>query len=121
MPIWYVYLLRCCDNSLYVGISTDVNRRLRQHNSGHGAKYAQLKGPVHLAWREPMRDRSAAMRRAAAIKRLPRHAKEQLILGDADPAAIRNMVLGKESANPTGRRSDDDLRDALSPAEQDRW
>lgn len=120
MPTWYVYLIRCCDNSLYPGVTTDPVRKLQELNSGRGSMYAWRKRPVHLAWCEPMRDRSAAMRRKAAIRRLPTHQKEQLVLGGADPAMVRALMLGEPWTDPSGRRSDVGSLDELSPAERDR-
>lgn len=76
---WYVYMLRCGDGSLYTGSTTDVARRLREHQSGKGAKYTRSHPPVTLAYTEPAADRSAAFRREAAIKRLSRAEKWKLL------------------------------------------
>jgi predicted GIY-YIG superfamily endonuclease len=76
---WSVYILRCADRSLYTGVSTDVPRRVRQHNAGLASRYTRSRLPVQLAYRESSADRGAALRREAAIKRLSRQAKEQLI------------------------------------------
>lgn len=84
MP-WAVYLVRCADDSLYTGIATDVARRLAEHNSGTGARYTRARGPVTLLYQEPAVDRSAALRREAAIKRLPRRLKDRLIRGEPLP------------------------------------
>ncbi len=121
MFTWYVYLIRCCDNSLYPGVTTDPIRKLQELNSGRGSMYAWRKRPVHLAWSERMRDRSAAMRRKAAIRRLPTHQKEQLVLRGADPAMVRAVMLGESWSDPSGRRSDVGSLDELCPAERDRW
>ena len=69
---WYVYMLRCGDGSLYTGSTTDVARRLREHQNGTGAKYTRTRPPVSLAYTEEVPDRSTAQRREAAIKKLPR-------------------------------------------------
>ena len=76
---WYVYMLRCGDGSLYTGSTTDVDRRLREHQSGTGARYTRSRPPVTLAYVEEAPDRSAAQRREAAIKKLPRDQKWKLI------------------------------------------
>lgn len=81
MP-WAVYLVRCADGSLYTGVATDVARRVAEHNAGTGARYTRARGPVALVHQEPARDRSAAQRREAAIKRLPRPLKERLARGE---------------------------------------
>ncbi len=76
---WYVYMLRCGDGSLYTGSTTDVERRLREHQGGTGARYTRSRPPVTLAYAEEAPDRSAAQRREAAIKKLPRAQKLKLI------------------------------------------
>ena len=78
MP-WYVYILRCGDNTLYTGITDDVPRRLAAHRAGKGAKYTRGRGPLELVYQEQVPDKSAALRREAAIKRLRRGEKERLI------------------------------------------
>ena len=77
--VWYVYMLRCGDGSLYTGSTTDVDRRLREHQNGTGARYTRSRLPVILAYVEEAPDRSAAQRREAAIKKLPRAQKLKLI------------------------------------------
>lgn len=76
---WSVYLVRCSDGSLYTGITKDVGRRVDQHNAGKGAAYTRSRRPVQLAHRQNMFTRSQALIREAAIKRLPRSKKEELI------------------------------------------
>lgn len=80
---WYVYLLRCADGSLYAGITTDIHRRLAEHNAirGPGARYTRARQPVELAYLEPAADRSAATRRERELKRLGRVAKQALVAG----------------------------------------
>jgi putative endonuclease len=74
----YVYLLRCADNSLYCGWTTDVQRRLAAHRAGAASRYTRSRGPIELAAVVPVADRSAALREEARIKRLPRAGKLQL-------------------------------------------
>ena len=76
---WYVYMLRCGDGTLYTGVTDDVPRRLAAHRSGKGAKYTRGRGPLELVYQEQVPDKSAALRREAAIKRLSRAEKEKLI------------------------------------------
>lgn len=76
---WYVYMLRCCDGSLYTGCTVDVARRLREHNAGTGAKYTRSRLPVTLAYEEPCADRSEALKREYALKQLTHRQKETLI------------------------------------------
>ena len=76
---WFVYMLRCGDGSLYTGYTDNVARRLAVHQSGKGAKYTRSRPPVTLAYQEELPDKSSAMRREAAIKRLTRRQKLELI------------------------------------------
>ena len=84
-PGWWVYLLRCADGSLYTGITTDVARRLAEHNGegGEGARYTRGRRPVVLAYQEPADSRASAARREAAIRRLSRAGKLALCNGEA--------------------------------------
>jgi putative endonuclease len=74
----YVYLLRCADDTLYCGWTTDVERRLAAHRAGTASRYTRSRRPIELAAVVPVADRSAALREEARIKRLPRTAKLQL-------------------------------------------
>ncbi len=77
---YYVYILECCDGSLYTGITTDVAKRLEEHNSSEkGAKYTKARRPVKLLYEESASDRSSASKREYAIKKLTRLKKLQLI------------------------------------------
>lgn len=78
---WFVYILRCADNSLYTGVTTDVSRRLDQHNGlvKNGAKYTRNRQPVELVYQETSNSRSEACKREYAIKDLSKSQKEQLI------------------------------------------
>ena len=75
----YVYILRCADGTLYTGWTNNLSARLQAHQSGHGAKYTRARRPVTLVYHETLPDKRAALRREAAIKRLPRTAKLQLV------------------------------------------
>jgi putative endonuclease len=74
-----VYLLRCSDESLYCGWTTDVERRLKAHNAGKASRYTSRRLPVQLVYARQMSDRSAALREEARIKRLGRSGKLALI------------------------------------------
>jgi len=74
-PPWFLYVLYCGDGSLYCGITTDLQRRLDQHNSGTGARYTRGRRPVALAKAWPCADRSSALKSEAAFKKLSRPAK----------------------------------------------
>lgn len=77
---YFVYMLRCSDDTLYTGITTDLKRRVDEHNnSAKGAKYTKLRRPVKLAYSEESEDRSSASKREYAIKQLTRKEKLELI------------------------------------------
>jgi putative endonuclease len=76
---WTVYLARCRDGSLYTGVTTDPERRLAEHNSGCGGSYTRSRIPVVMVYWEPAEDRSGALRRERAIKRLSHARKEALV------------------------------------------
>jgi putative endonuclease len=76
---WYVYILRCKDDTLYCGITPDLEKRLQQHNAGKGAKYTRGRGPLELVYREMVETHSDALKREIAIKRLSRTEKLELI------------------------------------------
>ena len=78
---WHVYIVRCADRSFYTGIARDVEARLRQHNSGDGARYTRSRLPVVLVYREPAPDRSAALKREYAIKQMTAADKRRLVDG----------------------------------------
>jgi putative endonuclease len=77
--MWYIYILECSDNTLYTGITTDVNRRLLEHNSGKGAKYTRMKRPVILKALFEAKNRSEASKEEYRIKKLSREEKLKLI------------------------------------------
>jgi len=91
---WHVYVARCGDGTLYTGITTDPARREAAHNAGRGAGYTRTRRPVRLVHLETAADRSAALRRELAIKRLPRRLKEQLVNGMLPTTEFRGFGAG---------------------------
>jgi putative endonuclease len=79
---WTLYILRCRDESLYVGITNALAERLAAHNAGRGAKYTRSRGPAALVWSKTRQNPTAARRLEYALKRLPRKTKLELIAGD---------------------------------------
>ena len=76
---WYVYMLRCNDESLYTGITTDPVRRLKEHNSSpRGARYTRARRPVQLVYQEEATSRSAAAKREYQLKKMPSAQKRLL-------------------------------------------
>ncbi len=84
---WHLYLLRCADGSLYTGISTDVERRLGEHQDidgkGKGAKALRGKRPLQLVFSERLESRSDALKLEYRVKQLSKEQKEKLILNEA--------------------------------------
>ena len=80
---WTVYILRCADGSLYTGVTRDVARRVKEHNSNKlAARYTRARRPVMLVYQEPARTRSAACKREYQIKQLTRRDKLKLCRSD---------------------------------------
>ena len=78
MP-WHIYIIKCKDSNLYTGITKDLERRVEEHNSDNGCRFTKGRSPVKLVYSEKIRTRSNALKREAAIKRLPRKKKLELI------------------------------------------
>jgi putative endonuclease len=83
-PVWSVYLVRCDDGSLYTGISTDVPRRLKQHQSNRGAKRLRGQQSLRLVYAREVGDRATAQRIEYRVKCLKRDQKEDLVAGRLD-------------------------------------
>ena len=77
---WYVYLIRCADDSIYTGITNNLQRRLEQHNAGVASRYTRSRLPVEIVYSEPQLSHGDALRRELAIKEYSRKQKESLIL-----------------------------------------
>ena len=76
---WFLYILKCSDNSFYTGITNDLERRLKMHASGRASHYTRTRGPVELLYQEPCATRTQALVRECAVKALPRKKKEELV------------------------------------------
>jgi putative endonuclease len=79
--MWFIYIVRCADGTLYTGITKDVTRRIKEHNSNNrlAASYTRSRRPVALVYREAVKTRSAAARREYAIKQMTKPKKEGLL------------------------------------------
>lgn len=75
----FIYIVECSDGTFYTGYTTDIKRRIKEHNSGEGAKYTRGRLPVKLRYQESFKNRSLAQKREYQIKQLPRVEKEELI------------------------------------------
>ena len=82
MADWFVYIVRCADGSLYTGITTNLERRVAEHNAGEsaGARYTRSRRPVTLVYYERQESRSAAAKRECLLRKLNKADKEQLVL-----------------------------------------
>ena len=91
MSDWYLYLIRCQDNSLYCGITTDVDRRIKEHQAGgaKAARYLRGRRPLVLAFQSRAGTRSQALKLEYRVKQLTRDRKEQLISGQLE---IRSLI-----------------------------
>ena len=78
---YFTYIVRCSDGTLYTGYTTDLDKRMKAHNSGRGAKYTRSRLPVELVYHEKFGSKEEAMSREWHIKRLSRPEKERLISG----------------------------------------
>ena len=78
---FYCYILECADGTFYTGWTTDPERRVKQHNKGIGAKYTSMRLPVKLVYLEPQVNRTDAMKREIAIKKMKRAQKSRLVEG----------------------------------------
>ena len=88
---WIVYILECSDNSLYTGITNDMDRRLEEHRTGRGAKYTKHRRPLRVRYIEYRATKSAALKRETAIKSLDRLEKLALI-ATRPPAELRGTI-----------------------------
>ena len=102
--MWFVYLARCADGTLYCGIARDVAARIAEHDAGTGARYTRGRGPLTVLLVRRCRDKGRALRIEYAIKQLTRDAKERLV---AEPAQLAKLVTGirPAAASPSRRPS----------------
>lgn len=107
---WHVYLLICADGALYCGVTTDVARRLAEHNAGTASRCTRARLPVRLAACAPCADKSEALRLEIAVKKRPRTAKLSFLLGH--PGAACPCAVCPEAEPPASLR----LAAACQPA-----
>ncbi len=105
---WTVYLARCADGTLYAGITTDAVRRIAEHNAGSGAAYTRSRRPIRLVYWETVSDRSGALRREHAMRRLTREEKEALVT----ELTSRLEMAGTAQPRPEARKASSGSRDA---------
>ena len=76
--LWHVYIIKCCDKTLYTGITKDLKRRINEHNDGRGCRYTSGRWPVELIYSEKLSTKSKALSRESQIKKLTRKDKLKL-------------------------------------------
>jgi putative endonuclease len=94
----YCYILECADGTYYTGWTTDPERRVALHNKGVGAKYTSTRRPVKLVYLETLENRTEAMRRELAIKKMNRGRKGRLVEGYEESRRTRKKDLEKTSS-----------------------
>jgi len=98
---WHVYLLTCADGALYCGVTTDVARRVAEHNAGTASRCTRARLPVRLAASAPCADKGAALRLEIAVKNRPRAKKMAFLLGQPDASLAYENPAGE---NPAGEK-----------------
>jgi putative endonuclease len=93
--VHHVYIVECNDGSFYTGYTTDVGRRVAEHNAGRGAKYTLGRRPVELVYEESFESQSAAMSREYEIKQLSRREKERLVAGAGETSPENSSVADR--------------------------
>jgi putative endonuclease len=93
-----LYILKCCDDSLYTGISNDIDRRFLAHQEGKASRYTRTRRPVALIYREECGSRSQALTRECAVKSLSRPRKDALILNLPAASAYKSLTGKKRSS-----------------------
>ncbi|MFB6075784.1 MAG: GIY-YIG nuclease family protein [Candidatus Aenigmatarchaeota archaeon] len=81
--MWYVYIIRLDDDSLYTGITKDLERRMEKHENGEGSKYVRSRLPLELVYSEEHKNKSSALKREARIKKWPKQRKERFISAES--------------------------------------
>lgn len=90
---WYVYIIECSDKSLYAGVTSDIERRMKEHNSGKGGRYTKARAPVTLVYSETFKTKSEALSREAQLKKWSRAEKKALT--EKDCHRLRLLSHGK--------------------------
>jgi putative endonuclease len=98
---WYLYLIRCGDNTLYTGISNDVERRLAAHRKGRGARYLRGRRPLVLARKIRVGSNGDALKVERRVKRMSRAGKEKLIAGKIRLRDLQKLAQGKNKKSST--------------------
>jgi len=90
---WFLYILRCQNNTFYTGVTKDLERRLKMHNNGQASRYTRARRPVTLVYHEDCAGRAEALIRECAVKALSRKEKEKLILNGKKKSKIKYYTV----------------------------
>jgi len=96
--MWHVYIIKCADNTLYTGVTTDVSRRVKTHNVKSGGSYTRIRTPVKLVYQEPHPNQSSALKREAQIKRWTKQKKLALI--SSNLSLLHTISKSREYLSP---------------------
>jgi len=103
--VWSLYVLECCDGSLYTGVTPDVERRLRKHQEGTASRYTRTRRPIVLVYQEECGTRSQSLARECAVKSLSRQRKEELIARSREkPGANGGVRSGQSRSSSLKKR-----------------
>lgn len=91
---WMLYILRCCNNTFYTGVTNDIERRLKLHNNGQASRYTRSRRPVELVYSEVCGGRAKALVRECRVKALSRPEKERLIIDGKRPVKRKGKRNG---------------------------
>ena len=91
-PLWYLYVIRTKDNALYTGITTDVERRFQEHQSGRGAKYLKGKRPLLLVYSVQLAHHSVALKAEYRLKQLSKKQKEHIVATAPDMLSLLTLL-----------------------------
>ena len=91
--VWSLYILRCLDESFYTGVTTDIDRRFREHQEGRASRFTRTRRPVVLVYQEKCGSRSEALSRECAVKTMSRRAKEELVAGGSTAGRSKRIRM----------------------------
>ncbi|MCO4787161.1 GIY-YIG nuclease superfamily protein [Marinomonas gallaica] len=105
---WYIYMIKTCQNTLYTGVTTDVERRFKEHQAGgsKGARFLKGKAPLTLVWYEQVCHKQLAMQLEYRVKRLSRTTKDKLVVGGTSITCIFPELFAQADVDKSDRASE---------------
>ncbi len=98
---WSLYILKCSDGSFYTGVTTDIDRRFREHDAGRASRFTRTRRPVVLVYQEACGSRSVALSRECAVKSMGRQGKEELVAGGPAEGRSKRPKRRKSGSGPS--------------------